>query len=147
MSEYHTIGSSTLMRQMLILVAFRSSAKSLESESGIALEHTSIVSFRKAVLSGDWKNAERLLVDGLKFGARRLAAGSKSAAPSADVSSVLRDPQSKGLDVSALLLRRCDYRRLALFLLLSVNQIPHPPATLSGVARSKADSQSTFCAA
>lgn len=124
----------------------RSSAKTLEAESGIALEHTSIISFRKAVLSGDWKNAERLLVDGLKFGARRLAAGGKSAASSADVSSVLRDPQSKGLDVSAPLSSSTDLA-LTLSLSLPVYQVSHTSATLSGIAGGKTDSQGPFCAA
>jgi hypothetical protein len=88
---------------MLTTCLFRSSAKSLEVESGVTLEHTSIVAFRKAVLSGDWKNAERLLIDGLKYGASRLAGTSRGATSSADVSSVLRDAHFGGLDVSCLL--------------------------------------------
>lgn len=77
----------------------RSSAKSLEVESGITLEHTSIVAFRKAVLMGDWKNAERLLMDGLRCGASKLAGGSRASSSMSDMDLVLRDPQSRGLDV------------------------------------------------
>lgn len=76
----------------------RSSAKELEAESGIMLEHTSILGFRKAVTSGDWKNAERLLIDGLKYAATRLTAVTRSLP--VDLDSVLRDPQSRGIDVS-----------------------------------------------
>jgi hypothetical protein len=88
----------------------RSSAKSLEAESGITLEHTSIVAFRKAVLSGDWKNAERLLIDGLKYGASRLAGTSRGSVSSADISTVLRDSHFGGLDVSLSVV--CSYRTL-----------------------------------
>jgi hypothetical protein len=82
-----------------LTILSRSSAKSLEAESGIMLEHTSIIGFRKAILSGDWKNAERLLIDGLKYGATKIAAMTRSLPMDIDV--VLRDPQCRGLDVSA----------------------------------------------
>jgi hypothetical protein len=65
------------------------------------LEHTSITAFRKAVLTGDWKNTERLLLDGLKYGASKMAGSSRMGSSSTtDVDVVLRDPYSRGLDVS-----------------------------------------------
>lgn len=64
------------------------------------LEHTSIIAFRKAVVSGDWKNAERLLIDGLNYGARRVMGSAKIAPSSSDLDCILRDPQSRGVDVS-----------------------------------------------
>lgn len=78
----------------------RASAKTLESESGIILEHTSIIAFRKAVLSGDWKNAERLLIDGLTNGARRLLGSSRLNTTPSDIDIVLRDSQNRSVDVS-----------------------------------------------
>ncbi|PWN48685.1 WD40 repeat-like protein [Violaceomyces palustris] len=60
-----------LTLQSLREMGFETTAKSLEAESGLTLEHPSITAFRSAVLSGDWRNAERLLVDGLTYGATR----------------------------------------------------------------------------
>ena len=68
----------------------------------MTLEHTSIVSFRKAVLSGDWKNAERLLLDGLKYGAARLSGSARVSLAPSDIAIVLRDPHTRGLDVSVV---------------------------------------------
>lgn len=63
-----------LTLQSLREMGYDSAAKALENESGIALEHPSITAFRTAVLSGDWRNAERLLIDGLTYAARRIQA-------------------------------------------------------------------------
>ncbi|KAJ1026768.1 hypothetical protein NDA16_002065 [Ustilago loliicola] len=63
-----------LTLQSLREMGYDSAAKTLENESGITLEHPSITAFRTAVLSGDWRNAERLLIDGLTYAARRIQA-------------------------------------------------------------------------
>lgn len=63
------------------------------------MEHPSIVAFRQAVLKGDWKNAERLLIDGLKYGASRMMSVSTSPSNSMDMDIVLRDPHRRNLDV------------------------------------------------
>ncbi|UZJ55348.1 hypothetical protein CBS101457_004668 [Exobasidium rhododendri] len=96
--------------QSLKELGFESSAKALEAESGVMLEHTSIVGFRKAVMAGDWKNAERLLVDGLKYAATRMTASTHPMAVDLDV--VLRDPQSRGLDSIKFLLHQQRYLEL-----------------------------------
>ncbi|TKY89293.1 hypothetical protein EX895_001824 [Sporisorium graminicola] len=67
-----------LTLQSLREMGYDAAAKTLETESGITLEHPSITAFRTAVLSGDWKNAERLLIDGLTYAARRIQASRSS---------------------------------------------------------------------
>ncbi len=94
-------------------------------ESGVALEHPSIQAFRQAVLGGDWRNAERLLLDGLKAGRRAGVPAAQNGTgangtsangngelhnnsmPSvfghqSQVEGMLRSPETKGWDVSAL---------------------------------------------
>lgn len=89
----------------------RQTAASLELESGLQLESTSIASFRQAVLNGDWKVCEKLLLKGLKEAKIRLASRltrdeqfqSSNLIESdgeSEWESVLREPTSKGLDVS-----------------------------------------------
>lgn len=89
------------------------SVHALQAETGVELEHASITAFRAAVLAGDWRNAERLLLEGLTVGAARVAArqgagrtriassgaAGSTGAPNLDVA--LRAPESKGLDVSS----------------------------------------------
>ncbi|CBQ73248.1 conserved hypothetical protein [Sporisorium reilianum SRZ2] len=78
-----------LTLQSLREMGYDAAAKSLETESGITLEHPSITAFRTAVLSGDWRNAERLLIDGLTYAAKRILAsrGSLDAPPSSSTAS------------------------------------------------------------
>ncbi|SPO23831.1 uncharacterized protein UTRI_03641_B [Ustilago trichophora] len=82
-STFHPLfpGSSIDRRELVKLtlqslreMGYDSAAKTLEAESGVTLEHPSITAFRTAVLSGDWRNAERLLIDGLTYAARRIQA-------------------------------------------------------------------------
>ncbi|SPO24373.1 uncharacterized protein UTRI_03641 [Ustilago trichophora] len=82
-STFHPLfpGSSIDRRELVKLtlqslreMGYDSTAKTLEAESGVTLEHPSITAFRTAVLSGDWRNAERLLIDGLTYAARRIQA-------------------------------------------------------------------------
>ncbi|SNX83850.1 uncharacterized protein MEPE_02558 [Melanopsichium pennsylvanicum] len=95
-----------LTLQSLREMGYDSAARSLEIESGITLEHPSITAFRTAVLSGDWRNAERLLIDGLTYAARRIQAARSSSggtaveapAPSSTASSSF--PLSSTLDSS-----------------------------------------------
>lgn len=86
----------------------RSSARALEAEAGVASEHPSITAFRNAVLQGDWKNAERFLLDGLAYAASRKMAprgmaeiGSSPPPTGLDLDVVLRDPVNRPLDVSS----------------------------------------------
>ena len=83
----------------------RSAAKALAMESGFKMEHPSILAFRQAVLSGDWRSAERLLFDGLNSAASRIAARSAIAgtSSSAGLDLVLRDPRHLGIEVSRTL--------------------------------------------
>ncbi|CDU26433.1 uncharacterized protein SPSC_06627 [Sporisorium scitamineum] len=67
-----------LTLQSLREMGYDAAAKTLETESGITLEHPSITAFRTAVLSGDWRNAERLLIDGLTYAAKRIQASRSS---------------------------------------------------------------------
>ncbi|KDN53451.1 WD40 repeat-like protein [Tilletiaria anomala UBC 951] len=91
-----------LTLQSLRDLGLESAAKALEQESGVTLEHPSINAFRGAVLTGDWRNAERLLLDGLMYSASRRphssvtvavtaaqADGGKNGAPSASSSGVM----------------------------------------------------------
>ncbi|KAK0525979.1 hypothetical protein OC834_004966 [Tilletia horrida] len=113
-----------LTLQSLRDLGFESAAQALEKESGVKLEHPSITAFRTAVLSGEWKNADRLLMDGLRHAAaRRLrhAGGaaaaivpaksssgggasssrvraSSSSSSSINVNCVLRDPETQSLE-------------------------------------------------
>ncbi|KAE8269880.1 hypothetical protein A4X09_0g2441 [Tilletia walkeri] len=98
-----------LALQSLRDLGFKAAAHALEKESGVKLEHPSITAFRTAVLSGEWKNADRLLMEGLRHAAaRRLrhasstgtvagASGSGSSS-SVNVNCVLRDPESQSLE-------------------------------------------------
>lgn len=110
-----------LTLQSLREMGYDSAAKALEAESGITLEHPSITAFRTAVLSGDWRNAERLLIDGLTYAARRLQAsrGSLGASSSSletlpssstasSTSSILAAPESSNQDLIDSVLRRPD---------------------------------------
>lgn len=100
-------------------------AKTLEQESGVALEHPSIQAFRTAVLTGDWRNAERLLLDGLMYSAARRAPnsangtaavaetngvginGTNGVSQTAQIESVLRAPESRGWEyIKSLLLQQ-----------------------------------------
>ncbi|CAD6888012.1 unnamed protein product [Tilletia laevis] len=110
-----------LALQSLRDLGFKAAAHALEKESGVKLEHPSITTFRTAVLSGEWKNADRLLMEGLRHAAaRRLrhsssllsssaaaaaiaglagASGSGSGSSSSvNVNCVLRDPESQSLE-------------------------------------------------
>lgn len=90
----------------------RQTAASLEAESGLQLESLSITSFRQAVLNGDWKNSEKHLLQGLKDARTRsmrydqtsmIASGSSRVSETGGAREwelVLRDPGSKGFDVS-----------------------------------------------
>ncbi|PWN34125.1 WD40 repeat-like protein, partial [Meira miltonrushii] len=112
--------------QSLRELGLESSAKSLELESGISLEHPSIIGFRSAILSGDWKNAERLLLDGLTYGASRMMARMGPSAPetsrngalsmasssSAVIDLALRDPHSRGIDWIKFLIYQQRYLEL-----------------------------------
>ncbi|PWN25950.1 WD40 repeat-like protein [Jaminaea rosea] len=118
--------------QSLREMGYESSAKSLEAEAGVILEHPSITAFRSAVLDGDWRNAERLLIDGLTYAAARKAPGSKdsvvagshtastsassngasSYSTAADLDIVLRDPGSQSLDSIRFLLQQQRYLEL-----------------------------------
>ncbi|KAL9933668.1 hypothetical protein V8E36_007326 [Tilletia maclaganii] len=60
-----------LALQSLRDLGLESAAHALEQESGVTLEHPSITAFRSAVVSGQWKNADRLLMDGLRHAAAR----------------------------------------------------------------------------
>ncbi|KAJ9479338.1 Glucose-induced degradation protein 7 [Pseudozyma hubeiensis] len=77
-----------LTLQSLREMGYDSAAKTLEAESGVALEHPSITAFRTAVLGGDWRNAERLLIDGLTYAARRIQASRSSSGGSGGASSL-----------------------------------------------------------
>lgn len=91
-----------------IICRSRSTARALEVEAGVASEHPSITAFRSAVLHGDWKNAERFLMDGLAYAASRKMAprglaeiGSSPPSAGLDLDVVLRDPVNRPLDVSS----------------------------------------------
>ncbi len=73
-----------LTLQSLREMGFDSAAKTLENESGFTLEHPSITAFRTAVLSGDWRNAERLLIDGLTYAAKRIQASRSTSSGATD---------------------------------------------------------------
>lgn len=90
-----------LTLQSLREMGFDSAAKTLEAESGITLEHPSITAFRTAVLSGDWRNAERLLIDGLTYAARRIQASRNPLGSSAG-SSLLDTPASSSTASSSV---------------------------------------------
>ncbi|EST05149.2 WD40 repeat [Kalmanozyma brasiliensis GHG001] len=83
-----------LTLQSLREMGYDAAAKTLENESGVTLEHPSITAFRTAVLSGDWRNAERLLIDGLTYAARRIQASRSS-------SGALDGPSSEALPSSS----------------------------------------------
>ena len=83
-----------LTLQTLREMGYDSAAKTLETESGIILEHPSITAFRTAVLSGDWRNAERLLIDGLTYAAKRIQASRSSRGAAAGGSSLEAPPSS-----------------------------------------------------
>ncbi|CAO1634740.1 unnamed protein product [Parajaminaea phylloscopi] len=107
-----------LTLQSLRELGYEDSAKTLESEAGVSLEHPSISAFRTAVLAGDWRNAERFLIDGLTSGARRSASSSgtaslpSSSSSSPDLSTVLQDPTSVSLDSIKFLLHQERYLEL-----------------------------------
>lgn len=122
-----------LTLQSLREMGYDQAAKALEAESGITLEHPSITAFRTAVLSGDWRNAERLLIDGLTYAARRIQAArsppggasialepqpSSSTAPSSDaqsqdlIDSVLRRPDVVSLRSIRFMLQKQRYLEL-----------------------------------
>ncbi|PWY99523.1 WD40 repeat-like protein [Testicularia cyperi] len=90
-----------LTLQSLRELGYESTARALEGESGITLEHPSITAFRSAVLNGDWKNAERLLIDGLSYAARRMYATrpASSATPSSSAAAAATEaPTAELLD-------------------------------------------------
>ncbi len=96
-----------LTLQSLREMGYDSAAKALESESGVTLEHPSITAFRTAVLSGDWRNAERLLIDGLTYAARRIHAsrnasssGSSGLSPEAPPSAATASSSSSSIPAS-----------------------------------------------
>ncbi|EPQ30427.1 uncharacterized protein PFL1_01953 [Pseudozyma flocculosa PF-1] len=108
-----------LTLQSLRDLGFESSAKALEAESGLTLEHPSITAFRGAVLSGDWRNAERLLIDGLNYAARkasrghvRIASNGGGEPSTLPLDSVLRRPDVTGLDSIRFMIQRQRYLEL-----------------------------------
>ncbi|KAK0557678.1 hypothetical protein OC846_000245 [Tilletia horrida] len=92
-----------LTLQSLRDLGFGATALELEKESGVKLEHPSITAFRKAVLSGEWKNADRLLMEGLRHAAARRLRNSatSSSGPAHAGSSSLAVPPSGGASGSS----------------------------------------------
>ncbi|KAN0064822.1 hypothetical protein ACQY0O_001879 [Thecaphora frezii] len=116
-----TIDKRELVRltlQSLRDLGYESSAKALESESGLTLEHPSITAFREAVVSGDWRNAERLLIDGLNYAARKASgnlrriATSNGEGPAVSLDCVLREPLVTSLDSIRFMIQRQRYLEL-----------------------------------
>lgn len=94
--------------------ATRTSVQAIENETGLTLEHPSIVDFRQAVLRGEWKSAEELLLRGLTAGAERLSGrsfgsgrglGSFDASGAVSLDLALRSPERRGLEVSGMMQR------------------------------------------
>lgn len=53
--------SSCTFSYFVLTLIFRNAAKTLEQDSGIALESETVTRFRAAILAGDWSLAESLL--------------------------------------------------------------------------------------
>ncbi|CAO1625466.1 unnamed protein product [Sympodiomycopsis kandeliae] len=99
--------------QTLRDLGYENSARNLEVEAGVTLEHPSIRAFRSAVLNGDWRNAERLLIDGLNYAAAKSPSTSSAALSSTrEYDGVLRDPLNKPLNSIRFLLQQQRYLEL-----------------------------------